>query len=85
MCTSSAVIQLICMHVYMYMHVSCICNFAGDEWHLRRTNWCGEAAEILDDEVTMYTHLILWDKNRCQGQGGLWCLESRQPHILCDS
>ena len=21
----------------------------GDEWHLRKTNWCGEAAKILDD------------------------------------
>jgi len=25
---------------------------SGDQWHLRKTNWCGEAAEILDDEVT---------------------------------
>ena len=24
---------------------------SGDAWHLRRTNWCGEAAETLDDEV----------------------------------
>ena len=21
----------------------------GDEWHLRKTNWCGEAAGVLDD------------------------------------
>jgi len=23
----------------------------GDGWHLRKTNWCGEEAEILEDEV----------------------------------
>jgi len=22
---------------------------SGDEWHLRQTNWCREAADILDD------------------------------------
>ena len=25
--------------------------FLGDDWHLRKTNWCGEEAEILEDEV----------------------------------
>ncbi|XP_013405600.1 ubiquitin carboxyl-terminal hydrolase 40 isoform X3 [Lingula anatina] len=24
-------------------------GFSGDNWHLRKTNWCGEAGEILDD------------------------------------
>ena len=23
----------------------------GKQWHLRRTNWCGEAADVLDDDV----------------------------------
>ena len=34
-----------CIIIIMYLH--CV----GDEWHLRKTNWCGEAADILDSEV----------------------------------
>ena len=31
--------------------VSC---FSGDNWHLRKTNWCGEAGEMLNDlEATL--------------------------------
>ncbi|CAI8039773.1 Ubiquitin carboxyl-terminal hydrolase 40 [Geodia barretti] len=25
----------------------------GNQWHLRRTNWCGEATEVLDDETSV--------------------------------
>lgn len=29
----------------------------GLEWHLRKTNWCGEMGEVLDDEVGVsYRH-----------------------------
>ena len=28
--------------------------FVGDNWHLRKTNWCGEAGEMLNDlEATL--------------------------------
>ena len=29
----------------------CGCGYTGEGWHLRKTNWCGEEAEILEDEV----------------------------------
>ena len=42
-----------CVHVNLLKGhtLSTIHIAVGDEWHLRKTNWCGEAAEILDDEV----------------------------------
>ena len=43
------------MHVVSYMSVCLmhthICT--GDQWHLRRTNWCREAVEVLEDEVSI--------------------------------
>ena len=41
-------------------------NCTGDDWHLRRTNWCGEAAEILDDEVTACLPWALQDSSNVQ-------------------
>ena len=31
---------------------------SGDQWHLRKTNWCGEATDILDDEVTRLIRVL---------------------------
>lgn len=38
---------------------ACVLAHVGDEWHLRKTNWCGEAADILDNEVHGYTLAIV--------------------------
>ena len=32
-------------------HIIHVCT--GDQWHLRRTNWCREAVEVLEDEVSI--------------------------------
>ena len=33
--------------------------FLDDGWHLQKTNWCGEAAEVLDDlELTLEMSLV---------------------------
>ena len=29
-------------------------GLTGDCWHLRKTNWCGEEADVLEDEVSCY-------------------------------
>ena len=39
------------------MELQYLMKYLGEEWHLRKTNWCGEAADILDDEV--YNALLL--------------------------
>ena len=32
---------------------------SGDAWHLRKTNWCGEEADLLDDlDLTLENILI---------------------------
>ena len=41
-------VMYICTYVYM-----CI----GDCWHLRKTDWSGEEADILEDEVRVYIHV----------------------------
>ncbi|XP_071102445.1 ubiquitin carboxyl-terminal hydrolase 40-like isoform X2 [Haliotis cracherodii] len=34
-------------------------GFTGDDWHLRKTNWCGEMAEVLDDlDLTLDKSLV---------------------------
>ncbi|XP_046546355.1 ubiquitin carboxyl-terminal hydrolase 40-like [Haliotis rubra] len=34
-------------------------GFTGDDWHLRKTNWCGEMAEVLDDlDLTLGKNLV---------------------------
>ena len=38
------------MYTAAYNYVSCV---TGEDWHLRRTNWCGEPAELLEDEVEL--------------------------------
>ena len=37
----------------MYAHVLCVTihGLLGTQWHLHKTNWCGEATDVLEDEV----------------------------------
>ncbi|KAK3105338.1 hypothetical protein FSP39_022933 [Pinctada imbricata] len=59
--------------------LQCSLNWAGlsdDNWHLRKTNWCGEAAELLDDmesklETCLVQHgdRLLLEKGRIPPKG----------------
>ena len=42
---------------YNYNNISCFLTEGG--WHLRKTNWCGEADKVLDDpDLTLDASLI---------------------------
>ncbi|XP_062518219.1 ubiquitin carboxyl-terminal hydrolase 40-like [Corticium candelabrum] len=45
----------------------------GDNWHLRKTNWCGEAAAVLDDEDATV------DQERLKDGDHLLIEEGKQP------
>ena len=46
-----------CLQVFFFFSVKnavnhvVLCNIIGEQWHLQRTNWCGEVADVLEDEV----------------------------------
>ena len=51
--------------------------YSGDDWHLRKTNWCGEAAEMLNDlDATL---------DQCQLRNGdhLLLMEGHIPPKVC--
>ena len=51
--------------------------FAGDQWHLRKTNWCGESGEVIDDlDLTL---------DQCQLKDGdlLLIEEGQLPPKVC--
>jgi len=35
--------------VWHDLHLTLTPSVTEDDWHLRKTNWCGEAADLLDD------------------------------------
>ncbi|XP_041365456.1 ubiquitin carboxyl-terminal hydrolase 40-like [Gigantopelta aegis] len=40
-------------------HIIHKCHLRGDSWHLRKTNWCGEAADLLDDlDISLENSLV---------------------------
>lgn len=50
-------------------------SLLGNEWHLRKTNWCGEEAQVLDDLETTLTANGIAD-----GHQILLCVGQLPPH-----
>ena len=41
------------------VNTQCSCSFPDCNWHLRKTNWCGEADKLLDDpDLTLDASLV---------------------------
>ena len=49
--TSTCNLALFIAQLEVVIHHFWLMSPAGEEWHLRKTNWCGEASDLLDDEV----------------------------------
>lgn len=63
-------------------HLSTV--FSGEHWHLRKTNWCGDPAELLADEVgsqIFHLHFITTRTCACKSDNncGAESIKNRRP------